>query len=93
MTDAARHSKAKRVDVAFHCEPKAFVVEIKDNGIGFNVQNICRPNTFGLVGMRERTLGTADEMVIVRKRGCGALVRVRISVAGTIAPSSGSHNV
>lgn len=92
LTNAARHSKAKRVDLVFRCEPEAFVIEIKDNGIGFDVQGIRKPNTFGLVGMRERALGARGEIDVVSKRGRGALVRVRIPVVGTITSSSGSHN-
>jgi len=87
LTNAARHSKAERVDLVFRCEPEVFVIEIKDNGIGFDVQNIRKQNTFGLVGMRERTLGAGGEMVVVSKRGHGAVVRVRIPVAGTITSS------
>ncbi|SDI22531.1 Histidine kinase-, DNA gyrase B-, and HSP90-like ATPase [Paraburkholderia phenazinium] len=86
LTNAARHSNAKRVDAVFRCEPEAFALEIKDNGIGFDVQNMRKPNTFGLVGTRERTLRAGGEMDVVSKRGRGALVRVRIPIPGGMQP-------
>ncbi|WP_118185045.1 histidine kinase [Paraburkholderia phosphatilytica] len=81
LTNAATHSKATRINVTFRREPDALVIEIKDNGTGFDVQNVRKPNAFGLVGMRERALAAGGEAVITSTPRRGTVVRARIPVA------------
>lgn len=81
LTNAARHSKARRIDVAFRSEADAFVVEVGDHGVGFDAQYIRKPNAFGLVGIRERALAAGAESVVVSKPRRGTVVRARIPIS------------
>jgi PAS domain S-box-containing protein len=53
LTNVARHSKANEVNILMNLMGSNLIVEIKDNGIGFNINKI-QNKTFGLLGMRER---------------------------------------
>jgi PAS domain S-box-containing protein len=53
LTNVARHSNANEVNILMNLTDSNLNLEIKDNGIGFNINEI-QNKTFGLLGMRER---------------------------------------
>jgi PAS domain S-box-containing protein len=53
MHNAARHSRASRVEVQFEAGPNALILTVGDNGIGFN-PTAEFPGHLGLRSMRER---------------------------------------
>lgn len=55
LTNAAKHANATRISIEFRKEDNYYVFEIKDNGIGISEEDKMKPNSFGLIGMRERT--------------------------------------
>ncbi len=81
LTNAARHSKADRVQVRFECDPEACVLEVEDDGEGFDPARGRRQKSFGLVGIRERALAAGGEAFITSDPGRGATVTVRIPMA------------
>lgn len=78
LTNAARHSRASRVSVSFAVEPAAFVVEVCDDGVGFDADDTGRPRSYGLIGIRERALALEGDAEIMSVPGQGTRVRVRI---------------
>ncbi|MFA7279958.1 MAG: PAS domain S-box protein [Sterolibacterium sp.] len=80
LTNALRHARAERVDIVFACEADVYVLDIRDHGIGFEVDAPRKPQSFGLVGIRERALATGGEVVISSAPGCGTTVRLRLPV-------------
>lgn len=56
LTNAARHSFAKRVSVYLKNEDEKLILEITDNGIGIHQFQIDNPNSLGLLGIKERAL-------------------------------------
>jgi two-component system sensor histidine kinase UhpB len=63
LTNAFRHSKATRIEVAI--EPdlhrRAVQVRIEDNGVGLNSDDA---NGFGLTGMRERAMALGGRLTV-----------------------------
>jgi PAS domain S-box-containing protein len=55
LTNVSRHSQASKVMVFLKKEKQQCTLRIKDNGIGIKEEDILRKNSFGLMGMRERT--------------------------------------
>ncbi len=53
LTNVARHSKATKVNINLNVNNSELLLDIEDNGIGFNIDEI-QQKTFGLLGMRER---------------------------------------
>ncbi|GLU33228.1 PAS domain-containing protein [Trinickia caryophylli] len=80
LTNATRHGRASHVEVMFRVEEDAFVIEVGDNGIGFDAESMHAPDSFGLTGIRERALAVGGYATIVSRPGQGTVVRARIPV-------------
>ncbi|MCK9389084.1 MAG: PAS domain S-box protein [Sulfuritalea sp.] len=81
LTNAARHAHAGRIQIVFDCAAKVYVIEIKDDGVGFDADSPRKQNSFGLVGIHERALAVGGEVEVSSAPGWGTVVRVRIPVA------------
>lgn len=80
LTNAVRHSKANLIDVILDRQADAYVVEVRDNGIGFDPDAPRDRRSVGLVGMRERALAVGGELAVVSAVGQGTVLRIRIPV-------------
>jgi two-component system sensor histidine kinase DegS len=54
------------------------VLEIVDNGVGFDKNQKVRPDAYGLIGMKERIKLIDGIIVVASKKGEGTSVRVEI---------------
>lgn len=78
LTNVMRHAKAGRVEVDVHKSDSRLVVEIRDDGIGIPDDKIDAPQSFGLVGMKERLLKYSGELKISGKPNQGTTVSVTL---------------
>jgi signal transduction histidine kinase len=78
LTNAARHSKADHIQVTFNREQETIILEVKDNGVGFDAESSRKSNSLGLFGICERALAVGGEALFSSKPGCGTVVQVRI---------------
>lgn len=76
LTNVARHAHATRVNLSFGMEAGNYLLEVRDNGVGFDAKEVAAKNTFGLLGMRERVLGLCGTMSMSSEDGKGAILRV-----------------
>jgi len=76
LTNVARHSFAKNVTILFLEEENAITLTIKDDGIGFDIEEKKFKGTLGLFGMRERALLIGGELQIISERGAGTTLTV-----------------
>lgn len=79
LTNVVRHSGAQCVDVLLTAEPGSLILEVIDDGRGFDTKK-TNPRKFGLVGMRERVLAIDGVIYIQSEPGQGTRVWVRIPV-------------
>src|SRR5262249_53959584 len=56
LTNVARHAKATRVDVVIEQSNGSLTLSVRDDGRGFNPAEARAQKTYGLLGLRERTL-------------------------------------
>ena len=70
ITNACVHSRSKLVRVSLIQDGEEVMVEVEDNGIGFDTASV-KEGRFGLDGVRERTrlLGKALEIESTRGQG------------------------
>jgi two-component system sensor histidine kinase UhpB len=54
LTNVIRHAKATRVKARLEEDDGVIRLSVQDNGKGITEQNISRPRSFGLIGIRER---------------------------------------
>lgn len=77
MTNTVRHAKASKVGVTLDVTDE-LVVEIHDNGIGFDVEKARELKSFGLLGMRERAIALGGVLDIESSAAQGTTVRLTI---------------
>ncbi len=79
----ARHSHANKVDVELVEGEDDIVITIKDNGVGITESQILNPQSFGIIGMNERTQQLGGEFEISGTPLQGSVVILRIPLALT----------
>jgi signal transduction histidine kinase len=81
LRNVARHADADEVDVVFESEGDTCLLEIKDNGRGFDPTAAASArNSFGLIGIQERVLMLEGKVDIISAAGRGTLIRVSIPI-------------
>jgi signal transduction histidine kinase len=76
------HAKASRVRVTVRQDPQEIVLEVEDNGRGFDPQEGARRRRgLGLIGMRERAATLGGELQVESSPGRGARLRLRLPQA------------
>lgn len=85
LTNAARHSRASRVDILLECDDEFVRLKVADNGRGIGEREKAGAKSLGLLGMRERAHifgGTVDIQGISGK-GTTVLVKIPFAQPGT----------
>lgn len=71
LTNIMRHAKASGVKIVLEKEIHRIFFQVSDNGIGFDINNIDKLNSFGILGMRERAelIGGVFEIESLPRKG------------------------
>ncbi|MBN3751663.1 AAA family ATPase [Paraburkholderia sp. Tr-20389] len=77
LTNVARHAAASQVLITLKRTPDACLLEVRDDGRGFDVLAI-RKRSFGLAGMEERVLMLGGQINVISSPGAGTTIKVRI---------------
>lgn len=80
LTNIVRHAKATRVEASLVQQDGLLILEITDNGIGFNEETVKLKNTLGLLGMKERTLEMNGTFDISGLPGSGTRIHIAVPV-------------
>lgn len=79
LHNVVQHAQASDVHIRFRWDEKTVILEVEDNGIGFempqNWMELVREEHFGLLGIAERIEGIQGKLEIVSALGNGTLVR------------------
>ncbi len=79
VTNVVRHAEATTVDVRLAVDDRLAVVEIADDGIGFDPDNrSIRSRHLGLTSMRERASAAGGTCTVTSAPGAGTTVRVEV---------------
>jgi signal transduction histidine kinase len=78
LTNVARHSGASSVQVALARSDGEIALTVKDNGRGFSPDTPRKPESYGLVGLRERAYLVGGKVKIDSAPGRGVRIDVRI---------------
>jgi signal transduction histidine kinase len=81
LTNVARHAQATQTWVNMECDDVQVVMKIKDNGIGFNPDEIFatdRHEAWGLIGIEERVKLVDGTVEIVSHPNSGTTVAVTV---------------
>lgn len=80
LNNTLKHAGATQVDLALTATPALVMLEIRDNGKGFDPQQASAQGGLGLLGMAERVRQLGGELLIQSSPGQGTLVRVQVEV-------------
>jgi len=91
LNNVVRHAQASRVEVRLECGRELVVLEIQDNGRGFEVPkhllSLARRGHLGLVGAAERVEALGGKLEVHSTIGQGTSIRVRVPVRERIDSS------
>jgi signal transduction histidine kinase len=79
--NALRHGAPNRIELRLREEPAALVMEIEDDGRGFDVKQPRRPGALGLLSLRERA-ESIGATIGISSSSSGTTVRVVLPASG-----------
>lgn len=85
LTNVARHARAARVEVLLQCRDRHLRLEVRDDGVGISAEAIARPNSLGLLGIRERASRLGGTATIHGEPNGGTSLAVEVPI-----PAGGS---
>ena len=78
LVNVAKHAKADRVHLALRREGDAIVLAVRDDGVGFAPDDPRKPQSLGLVGLRERAQLLRGTLTVASAPGEGTRVEARV---------------
>ncbi|MEK6768499.1 MAG: PAS domain S-box protein [Gemmatimonadota bacterium] len=89
LTNVARHSGARQVEIAFTATDEGVGLEVRDDGKGITEDQVASVRSIGLIGMRERA-GSLGGRVYVRPGvERGTIVTLELPFKGPGLPAAG----
>ena len=82
LHNALRHAQADHVDVGLACRDGAVVLEVSDDGRGFDAEAAQSARRLGLASMRERARGAGGNVTVTSRPGGGTTVRLEVPTGG-----------
>jgi len=79
INNIIKHSQATTMNAHFFYKNGASVIELHDNGIGFNVNEPLRPDSSGLSNLRNRACFINADLKISSRKSMGTMVTITLS--------------
>ena len=80
LTNISKHAGADRVEVRLAEEGDDVILEVADNGCGIAPDDLAKPRSFGLRGIRERLSSLGGRFEFVANVQCGTCLVARVPV-------------
>jgi NarL family two-component system sensor histidine kinase YdfH len=85
LSNIARHAEASEANLSMRCDDTMIMIEIGDNGIGFDPQKaIGRSGHYGLVGLRERARLYGGSLTIDSQPSLGSTLKIQLPLKNEI---------
>lgn len=78
LTNVARHAKARNVHISLERVGGYLFMKIADDGVGMSIAAHAKPDSFGLMGMRERISAIDGELRVDSQPGKGMTLLLAI---------------
>lgn len=82
LNNIVKHAEARKIVFQIREENEKCVIDIKDDGKGFDQENDCTEKHFGILMMRERVELLNGNIVICSKKNKGTKIHVEIPLTG-----------
>lgn len=83
--NAVKHAKADKIKVIIEENEQSILVSIRDDGVGFASEEVLKnpkPDSYGLLGMKERVEVLGGQLTIMSKPGRGTEISVHLPLEG-----------
>lgn len=84
LANVARHAEATAVQLRLHLADGSLVIEVVDDGVGFDAEAAVRPGHYGIIGLKERARLTDGLFSIESTAENGTTVQLRLPVEKTV---------
>lgn len=81
LTNILRHAGATKIAIGLAVNGGVLSFSVADNGRGITPEELCRRDSYGIMGMRERAVACGGEISLQGTPGLGSLVRVQMPIA------------
>jgi len=78
LTNVARHAHASEIMTIFEKHDDSIILQVHDNGLGFNETEIKSKKTLGLIGMKERAKMFGGNLSVQSAVGKGTKITLRV---------------
>jgi signal transduction histidine kinase len=85
LTNIRKYAQAWQVDITLLRREAELSVEIRDNGLGFDLVAVAQRGTLGLLGMRERVIALDGRVEVTSAPGLGTTISVVIPMEPKVA--------
>lgn len=92
LTNVTKHARASRVEVRLMQEYDEIVLEIRDDGKGVRPEDLRKPKSFGLRGIRERLKMLGGSMEVKACHPHGTVIMLRAPSGGRRAEHENESN-
>ncbi len=75
LANVERHSRATAVRVVWRCDGERALIDVTDNGVGFEQGRAGRLDSYGMLGMRERASSIGATLDVLSAPGRGTRIR------------------
>lgn len=80
LTNVVRHAQASSVTIHAECVDELLYIQVRDNGIGIEADRLLNRESWGILGMIERTRHFGGELKITGKPDQGTLLVLQMPV-------------
>jgi signal transduction histidine kinase len=78
LANIERHSHANHAVVRLNVSDDVLNLHIEDDGIGITAEQAAAPDSYGLIGLRERLEGLGGSLSINGEQGFGTILAAQI---------------
>ena len=83
LENVARHAEATTVQIRLHLADGCLLIEVEDDGMGFDADSAVRPGHYGIIGLKERARLTGGQFSIESGPGNGTSAQMRLPLENT----------
>ena len=84
LTNIARHANATLVETILKQEDNHISLVVKDNGEGFDLNEVKKKNSLGLIGMKERAAMFHGDLIIESNKPRGTVIILKVPYSSSV---------
>jgi len=80
VNNTIKHAKANKIDFSYRNENGSILIEYKDNGVGFDKENLPHNTSLGVYGIQSRVEFLKGKLTLETGVGKGTYYQIMLSV-------------